>query len=282
MDCNGVLSRAICTQCQRAIINSVYQENTLSTWSNITFNQTIIPGTSDATDIEFIVPADPSLGVHSGQHFYLGYSAQRSIQYSLASVLEGTVVGASDDLAFGTYGSISSDVLQTLFIQNFTNCDTPDDRLSCAMSNIASAMSKSFRDSAYTSAKAAGFNASASDLHNTANMAVGRTLISQAFVEVHWQWLSLPLLVWVMTVVTWIGTVGLTRRARLANWGNDIIPLLFLYREKHAITEEPQTSDEEDGRPGSSATMHVDFEKKSQHIQAQLRTRPGSVRLVET
>lgn len=62
-------------------------------------------------------------------------------------------------------------------------------------------------------------------------MVQGRTLVTVTFSKVHWQWLSLPVLVWVLGFVSWAGTMVISRRAGLETWNNDPLPFLYLYRE---------------------------------------------------
>jgi hypothetical protein len=260
-----------------SVQNSIYQETTLATWSEITYNQTAIPGSKDGIYFSFVLPKNSSLGMKSENEFFIGYEGYSSMHYGLLSSFNGTVMGISDNLAFGEYGTISSDILQALFVQNFTNCATPDDKLSCAMANVASAISKTFRDSALTNARAAGFNVSASDVRNRANMTVGRTLVSATFVKVHWQWLSLPALVWILTATTWIGTTILTRRAKLQKWQNDILPLLFLYREDRVVASAGTDDAEESYSYGVSSKA---FTLRAQSLQAKLFIKQDEAKLI--
>lgn len=85
--------------------------------------------------------------------------------------------------------------MKTLLYGNITECaDIPNDQFSCATRNVADAMSKSFRDQAYI------------DNGPEAAMAVGHTHTNTTIIRVHWQWLTLPLLVWLLVAVVWIGT----------------------------------------------------------------------------
>ncbi|EXJ57865.1 uncharacterized protein A1O5_12423 [Cladophialophora psammophila CBS 110553] len=231
-----------------SVRNAVYYETTLDTWSD-----TALPDVApNGLFLRFIVPENHSLGVLEGDEFFLGWDAWDSIYYEMLPMFSGIVSGYLDDLDFGddAPGDAAYNVLQALFIQNFTDCATPDEKLCCIMDNLAAAMSKTFRDSEYTKVQASRFNVSATDVRNTANMAFGRTLVTATFFRVHWQWLTLPLLVWILAAFTWIGTVFLTARTGLQKWRNNIIPLLFLYREGG-------TKADEENDVGGDATADV-------------------------
>ena len=98
------------------------------------------------------------------------------------------------------------------------------------MANVASGIPKTLHDSSYIAARLAGYNLSATDHHNVANMTVGQALVPAVFVKIHWPWLSLSIVVWILAASTWIATLCLTRDAKLRKWRNEILPLLFLYR----------------------------------------------------
>lgn len=260
-----------------SVQNSNYYEETLATWSKIVYDQDrVVQGAPEGLYFSFVVPKDPSLGIHNPGDFYIGYNGHSSLQLSLLDNLNGTVFGFGDNLDFGDAGTVASDVLQTLFVSNFTTCvDSTRDKMSCLMSNIAAAISKTFRDSALTAAKARGYNATtASSVPNTANMAVGRTSVSATFVRVRWQWLSLPVLVWFLVLATWIGAAITTRRTKVQKWRNNVLPLLFLYRDENASSGMIQ---EHKPLPVDAETS---FSARAQRIHARLVVQGNDSKLV--
>ena len=100
------------------------------------------------------------------------------------------------------------------------------------MSNVAKAMSKTFRDSAINSVRHSGspLNDTQESIYTRSNSTTGRTTVSANFVRVRWGWLSLSIVVWLMAAFTWISTSIITQRLELPKWRNDILPLLFIYR----------------------------------------------------
>lgn len=113
------------------------------------------------------------------------------------------------------------DFIQVMAIGNITGCDVGSmDKLQCAMENVAAAVTKSFRDSVFI----------ADSDPVSASMAVGRAMASVSYVEVRWQWIVLPGLVWVLGAVTLVGSMWKSRGVRAPKWRNDPVPLLFLFR----------------------------------------------------
>ena len=100
----------------------------------------------------------------------------------------------------------------------------------------------------------------------------------QTFVAVHWQWLGLPLLVWTLTAITWIGTAVFTAQARLKKWRSNVIPLLLLYRGRESRVEVLDgasmgtgTLDAEIGLEGHDPGVSNEaFESRAESIQAKL------------
>jgi hypothetical protein len=266
-----------------SVRKSIYQETTLGTWSDVHFPKadpsTLIPSSIYTDNIYwmFNVPENLRLGVSKNDVFAIGYYGYSSIRNNLRQSFNGTITGVSDSLQFGVPGTISSDILQTIFVQDFTNGATPKHKLTCAMSNVASAMSKTFRDSTLTMVIAAGANATANSDPNRANMAVGRTSMSATFVVVRWQWLSLPVLIWMLAAITMLSTAMRTRAEKLQKWRNDILPLLFLYREA-GPTEGKDAADE--GAGGLAASkMAFNSKAQSELIEARLVVRQNYAKL---
>jgi hypothetical protein len=141
--------------------------------------------------------------------------------------------------------------------QRNPGCAESDDRLSCVVGNVAKAMTKVFRDSAYVD-------------HGleSANVTVGETQVVISYVRINWFWFALPLSVWTMAAVLWISTVIHTRRMKVSAWANNILPLLFLYRG--------DVGKEEVGQQGTS---NADYLRRSERIAVQLQFADGKAKL---
>ncbi|GFF85998.1 hypothetical protein IFM60648_07555 [Aspergillus lentulus] len=197
--------------------DNIYSEDVLATWvqSNLIAVRRI-----------FKPNWGPELGASPAQNFSVHVTAGSAIDYFLKT----TFNGGFDEDAFASYYAPSrmdyagSDVIEALATGNVSGCSHDAvDKFNCSMHNVAAAISKSFRDSAYISA--------GSD-PDKAQMAAGRVMRTMTYVAVQWQWIVLPVLVWLLGVVTLVGTVWKTRRAGAPKWRNDPLPLLFLYREE--------------------------------------------------
>lgn len=211
----------------RAIVrDNVYREETLAVWTeglrSWEQNWTDVP-----TGIYFEPPWGSDLGYSSNSRFMLGGDAILGIVDFFNSLFYGQLFLQSMDSVFfesrdnSVYAA--SDFIQAMSLGNITGCDVKSvEKLECAMNNVAQAMSKTFRDSAYVGAS--------SDL-SRANMTLGRTMTSVSYVEVRWRWIVLPALVWLLGTGTLAGTIWNTRRAQVPKWKNDPIPLLFLYQD---------------------------------------------------
>jgi hypothetical protein len=182
---------------------SVYREETLAVWTEGFFswerNWTSVP-----TGLYFQRPWGSEFGTSRDSQFMLGSSAIMGITDFFNSLFYGQFfLQTVNSVVFRTRESsiyAPSDFIQAMSLGNITGCDIRSvEKLECAMKNVAQAMSKTFRDSAYLEAN--------SDL-SRANMTVGRAMTSVSYVQVRWEWIVLPALVWVLGAGTLAGTIG--------------------------------------------------------------------------
>ncbi|KAL3447101.1 hypothetical protein BJX65DRAFT_308449 [Aspergillus insuetus] len=112
------------------------------------------------------------------------------------------------------------DIIQALGQGNIAGCsDALESRLNCSMANVAAAISKTLRDAAFDATSTA----------NRASVVNGTVWMSESFITARWEWISLPVFVWVLAVFVVLGTVWKGRRAAVPIWKNDPLPLLFVY-----------------------------------------------------
>ncbi|KAJ5333346.1 uncharacterized protein N7506_007129 [Penicillium brevicompactum] len=111
-----------------------------------------------------------------------------------------------------------TDVMQTIALYDFPGCDLKSaEKLRWAMKNVADAISKSFRDAAFSSKDKAN------------SSVIGKAMTSMTYVEIRWQWIVLPVLVWLLALTTLVGTTWKTNKSKSLTWKNNLLPLLFLY-----------------------------------------------------
>jgi hypothetical protein len=208
-------------------------------------------------------PWGPELGITEDQTFGITREALNALNTYIGYLFSGTVRIFSDTpLAFETgtngYGS-SSDMLQSIFYGNFSKCDNPSDKVGCSVKNIGAAMSKSIWDSQYLANGISG-----------ADMTIGETFVILTFVRIKWWWFALPVVIWILSVVTLLGTLLKTHRAQLQMWRNNLLPLAFaqLYGA-HESADGCDISDE-------------GFEKRAENLYVILDEAGGDVRLVNS
>ena len=234
-----------------SVTRSRYKEDNLAEWSGgYKFSQSGTP----IAGYGFIPKWNESLGMHSGQKFTLAPFSALTIRDFIEQLFTGYAGASNMALSFnrdpGTSSYATTDVIEMLLYGELAGCENlKTDRFRCAMNNIAGAISKSFRDQAYVNDTV------------TANLSVGHTMANAIIVHIRWQWLTLPLLVWLITAVAWVGTEWKTRRASVPKWTDNPLPLLFLYRgDSEGKAKEVE---------GVSGEAYV---QRAKDIEAQLRT----------
>jgi hypothetical protein len=195
---------------QASVTKSIYNESTLVYWHQ--------HEKSDYQNVTLKPPWGSDLGVQEGQSFGIGDTAFDALISYISTLFSGKVHVLSDDLSLE---ASRSDILQGIFYGDFAGCDNPLDSVGCAIKNVAKAMSKSFCDTPY-------MEYGAEDAH----MTIGETFVSLTFVRINWRWFAFPVAIWVLSVVTLLGTVWKTRRARVQTWRNSPLPLLFLHHHE--------------------------------------------------
>jgi hypothetical protein len=217
---------------QSTVIMGDYQETRLAEWPVL--NNTV---ENLGYAYFFTPPWNESLGARENQTFGLGFEAWDSISVFLEFLFSGYVSAGSDVFNFqpsqsgGAYAT--ADALEAVFYGNFsgTNCQDTD-QLSCAMKNVAAAMSKTIRDSAFT------YSTNYQPINSTeANTTTGKTQISVSFVDVHWEWLALPVIVWVLGALSCVCTAWMTRQAQIQTWMNSVLPFIFLHLDRDNIVD---------------------------------------------
>ncbi|KAL5356422.1 hypothetical protein BJX96DRAFT_186734 [Aspergillus floccosus] len=205
-----------------SVQGNVFTDDTLAVWN------TVITPSNERDGYRFSPPWGDDMGMQPNQTFFLSYNAKHTTSGFISDILSGNFFRSSimqeytptlDQTSYTPY-----DILRAIGQGEIVGCSLESTtRLQCVMQNIAAAISKSFRDSVYIQA--------ASNPDN-AKMATGRVLTSVTYVSVHWQWIVLPVLVWILGAVTLVGTIWKTWGERVPRWRNNPLPLLFLYRDE--------------------------------------------------
>ncbi|KAJ5245478.1 hypothetical protein N7489_005574 [Penicillium chrysogenum] len=213
--------------------DNVFTDETLGIWNDAIFiegNHSFLP------ERRFYPPWGVDMGMQPNTPHIMSWVAQDAIDKFIYSILSGYLWFAGPVAGYNDtqnhFGYASRDILQALGEGDIVGCGMESTtRLSCSMHNIAAAISKTFRDSAYLDA--------GSD-YRKADMAAGHAFSSTTCIVVHWQWIALPVVVWVLGAIMLVGSIWKTHLTRVPKWRNDPLPLLFLYEGR---SEEGQWSE---------------------------------------
>lgn len=205
---------------QVSVIRSIYNESTPIYWLEL---ENSTADSNSRMPVTMNPPWDSDLGVQEGQSFGIDFYALDALNLHITTLFSGKVHVGSDALFLD---ASMADILQAIFYGDFADCDNPSDKVGCAVNNVAKAMSKSFWDTPYMNYGIQG-----------AHMAIGETFVSLTFVRIQWGWLAFPVAIWVLSVITLLGTVWKTRRAQVQTWRNSLLPLVLLhFDEDHGAT----------------------------------------------
>lgn len=164
----------------------------------------------------------PQDDTYDSDDFYVVWEAANSLVGFITTIFQGSFYTISDVAEWNKDGSAllsyaAVDTMQSIWSGDFSGCRDGEDHLTCAVTNVANALTKTFRDAAYIK-----------DGSSLADATTGETMITMSFVSVAWAWLALPVVVWVAALALLCGTVLRTRSMRLPTWHNNILPLLFM------------------------------------------------------
>ncbi|KAI9375755.1 hypothetical protein BJX61DRAFT_78033 [Aspergillus egyptiacus] len=199
-----------------SVQNNVYTDSTLATWAFSTTN-----------DGDHILqpPWGHELRMDSSQTFSINFLSGMQINNFIDEIFTGYywrgIIHRAYEVGVPYPSYAVRDILQALAEGDVVGCgDDLPSRLNCTMKNVAQAVTKTFRDSAYSL-----------NTENNTGVAVGRAHISVTHIAVRWEWIMLLILVWTLGVLLLVGTLWKVRRGRVPRWKNDPLPLLFLYSE---------------------------------------------------
>jgi hypothetical protein len=63
------------------------------------------------------------------------------------------------------------------------------------------------------------------------DVAIGKVFVTTTFLTVQWMWLSIPIAVWAISLIVWLGTMWKSRRVSAPLWRDNVLPLLFISLE---------------------------------------------------
>lgn len=181
---------------------------------------------------ELQAPVEPEYGVN-GENFTIEAVTASSIFYFIDTFsgvyakhggLDNTF--ASDDMPDS---SQPDEIIFALWNGNYTECEYPDNRISCGLDLAARAMSKTMRDSPY-------------DVNGTQG-AVGHAYSPIVHIHVTWIWITLPACTWVLALVTFLATAWKSSQRTEHVWRNSTLPILFMILEEETVEQGERDTD---------------------------------------
>ncbi|PYH88760.1 hypothetical protein BO71DRAFT_390984 [Aspergillus ellipticus CBS 707.79] len=227
------------------------------------------------------------------QTFNLSREVWDATDVFINDLFAGRVQAASDIFTFSASSAsagmyATADAIEAIYYGNFTAAGcTADDPLTCAIDNVAAAMTKTLRDNAFTNK--VGYDGE-EVVHS--EPVVGHTLATASFVEIRWQWLALPVAVWLLGAVSCVGTAWKSYAAQTRAWMTSALPLVMLEkrwqdREVHAEDEVEMTGlragvadhDPENNVDEGEDLSLEQYEKGAKQVYAKLEIGKGRIAL---
>lgn len=194
---------------EASVRNGLYEEKVVDTWFD--------------RDQERSKNGTIVFSTQSGKGRMFGMTDQVDQALRFPNVLDQVLIGNVSDADSATAIYSSSDTVEAMFYAQFsdTNCNTPNNTFACVFNAVGRALTKAVRDASMPT------NGS-----RTLDVALGRTEVTTTFVRVEWQWLSLPVAVWICSFIVWLGSMLKTWKIGVPLWRDNVLPLLYLYREE--------------------------------------------------
>jgi hypothetical protein len=252
-------------------VNGVYQEQVLDT-----FTDAEILGNYTEQSLLLRPPWGPEKGMEQGQTF--GMATQTYMLLTESDILFDTIFNGSVESSGENDGealAFTSDQIEAIFYAIFTplSCDSQD-KIVCSFQAFAKGINKAIRDAPMIEN---GNNV------NSTYLARGNALVTTTFIQVRWEWLSLPALILLLSFISWLGALWQTKRAGLPWWDVKILPLLYLYREEtggeSTIEEVSDALVREESRFDSSI---AGFKERLKAVKARLMFTGGRPRLLDS
>jgi hypothetical protein len=212
----------------RATVNEgFYEEKTLGVWHDGNYSS------RDILSREYTLQPHwgPDMGMEHNKTFMISGQAMYTIETFFRNLFAGRMKLDSFGIDFKgnpNYMYASADTVQAVSSEasNITGCIAKStEKLRCAVENTAEAISKSFRDIALSEQENSNIT--------------GKAMASKTYISIRWQWIALPVLVWLLGLITLVGVIWKTRQAIAPTWKDDVMPLLSVY--DHDKSEKPKT-----------------------------------------
>ena len=230
---------------------SPYREEVLKSWTSTDLNPS---APSQVHTFILDAPVAPEYGLY-GQTFSVDFNTMLGIYNFMVKNFNGYYDKPSTQMnSFLTeYGASAEDTVSAIWNGNFSGCAYPENRVSCAADLIAKALSKTFRDEPY--------------VVNGTRGSAGVAFSPVIHVRVTWYWITLPVLIWALACVTFVGTVWKSS-AQVHVWRNSPLPIVFMKVE---------SDDTEDVQAGADRKT---LERRAKKVKGRVEVSGGQVAFV--
>lgn len=263
-----IAQECIITPCVRSIEASVrhgvYAETVLDTY--VEFEE---PDSTQQAQQVLRPPWGPDKGVQPGDDNMFGVSWD--VEYSMSyDEYPQSILGNVSLEDVGSGLSFSNDQVQSIWFADVSALGAcpftirgQKESFSCAINAVADAYTQTVRDAGYVA------NGTAS----SDSLVRGETLVIRTFIRVQWPWIALHVAVWLLTAVSWVGTVWRTKNLGIPFWRSDPMPMVYMFSA--ALQQQGQAPAQE-----SRSTLGMDMETGGDDILMRLRNEDGHMRLV--
>jgi hypothetical protein len=189
------------------------RESLVKTWDNYT-----VEGEGNIDFITIAPPPTLDSGITPGQNFTMSRDAFTSLRNGITLRFANGVIKWTN----GHHQS-TSDLTDAFYKMDNPNCEDhldggANNSLICGVQRVAAAMTKAIRQDAWD------FNST----NAAADMAPGVTSVPVTRIKISWGWLSLPVLLWLASVLVLIDTAWKTRKTGTPVWKTGALPVLNL------------------------------------------------------
>lgn len=235
-------------------------------------------------------------GLFGNDSYHMGEELLYPLRYYLAQTVTGymTTTGDNGNLS-PSFASGMNDSTDSLFLQSIFTMDPidicdpnehkplpdgtlPDSlRFTCAIENIARAMTVEIRNKALqaTGEQLGPRNSSdESKVHFAQSPLIdssGTTIVSKTHISVTWGWLTIPAVLWILALVTFLGMIFKTRQNGVRTWRTSVLAPLFIGVEH----------DDVEANEGQYQPLTSDgLKKKAQRLRVRLVTTDRDISFV--
>lgn len=197
-----------------------------------------------------------------GRTFAISDASHKALNRFLAGALNGTVLSV-DRSSYAYMNDKARDALQSIHAgtgnrycgPGYANSEQPYDAVACAVNRAARAVSKTMRDVNWDHRVVA--DSHFINVVRAAGLVQGSGVSSYNHVQVVWYWISLPVALWLLSVVILLGTAWKSRRAGVSVWRTSPLAMVFMGMEGRLDEKVKRSGKTEKGLSDTAGELQV-------------------------